>query len=286
MKNLLDFIREAERNHVALGHFNFSDLAQLNGIIRVVERLRAPIVLGLSEGERDFVGLDFAVAAVRVLREKRKLPIFLNADHTYSLEKIREAVEAGVDSVIFDGAKLSLEENIEKTSEAVKIAKRISRKVLIEGEIGYIGQSSKILDKVPDEVDLEKLPTGLEAKEFVKKTRVDLLAPAVGNIHGMFGKAKNPRLQISLIREIRREAGVPLVLHGGSGVTDEDFVSAIDAGISLIHISTELRVAWRAGLNRELVDQPDEIAPYKVFKSVTGDVERAVEERVRIFSGL
>lgn len=282
MRTLLEVVQDAEERGVAIGHFNFATEEQFWGIANAARKLKIPVVFGVSEGERQYVGLGQAVALVRSLRDEG-LEVYLNADHTYDLEKVREAAEAGVDSVIFDGAKLSYEENVLKTKEAVEIVRSVNSEILIEAELGYIGQSSKVLKEVPDEVDLESLPTPEQAREFVEKTGVDMLAPAVGNIHGMFGKAKNPRLQIDLIREIRKVAGIPLVLHGGSGVTDEDFAAAIRAGISLIHISTELRVAWRKGLEDALKDHPDEIAPYKILGDVVEDVEKVVEERIKLF---
>ncbi|MEX2436555.1 MAG: class II fructose-bisphosphate aldolase, partial [Candidatus Paceibacterota bacterium] len=112
-----------------------------------------------------------------------------------------------------------------------------------------------------------------------------LLAPAVGNIHGMMKGAKNPNLQIERIREIREAAGVPLVLHGGSGVSDEDFKEAIKAGISVVHISTEMRVAWRSSLEESLKNNPEELAPYRITPLVIEAVERVVGNRVRLFIG-
>ncbi len=285
MKTLLEVLYDAEKKHIAIGHFNYSALAQLRAITNVARRLHVPVVLGLSEGERDYVGLKQSVCAVESLRSEG-LPVYLNADHTYSLKKVKEAAEAGVDSVIFDGAKLPFKENVAKTREAVDIAKKIRKDILVEGELGYIGQSSKLLQAIPEGIDLQRLTTAAQAEHFVRETGVDILAPAVGNIHGMLGFAKNPRLQIERIREIKQAVKVPLVLHGGSGVTDEDFQAAIRAGISLIHISTEIRVVWRKSLEEILKEQPDEVAPYKLMASIVKDVEKVVEDRVKLFSGL
>ena len=173
-----------------------------------------------------------------------------------------------------------------KTKEAVRIAKEVNPDILVEGEIGYIGKSSKVLDEVPEgaAVSHDDLPTAEQAADFVKATGVDLLAPAVGNIHGMFKNASNPDLDIERVREIAEAAGVPLVLHGGSGVKDEDFTAAIGAGIRMIHISTELRVAWREGLDAALAEKPDEIAPYKVFRDVVPRVREVVVGRLRLFN--
>src|SRR3989344_2985551 len=156
MQNLWDTIKQAEKNRIAIGHFNFSTLDQFRAIVRAARELNLPVILGLSEGEREFIGLENAASLVKNARKELKIPIFLNADHTYDLKKIREAAEAGFDSVIFDGAKLSFEENIIKTKEAVKIAKKASSKIIIEAEIGYIGKSSAILKEIPQGALIEE----------------------------------------------------------------------------------------------------------------------------------
>ena len=222
------------------------------------------------------------------MREEHDYPIFINADHTYTLDGIKEAAEAGFDMVIFDGAKLSMEENIAKTKEAVKIARAINPDILVEAEIGYIGSSSKLLDETPEGalVDEAALPTAADAKKFVEATGVDLLAPAVGNIHGMMKHAKNPDLKIGRIREIAGAAGVPLVLHGGSGVSDDDCVKGIEAGMRVVHINTEIRVAWRGGLEAGLKENTDEIAPYKILPFAEEAVKEVVLRRLKLFSWL
>ena len=279
----IDYINDAGIKGVAIGHFNISDLAGLRGIIKAARELKVPIFIGLSEGEREFVGVKNAAALVKSMREEYNYPIFLNADHTYSLEKIKEVVLAGYDSVIFDGAKLSFEENVKKTKEVVEYVKSINPEVLVEAELGYIGQSSKLLDAVPEGAGL-KLTTPEEARQFVEETKIDLLAPAVGNIHGMLKNVKNPRLDIERIKEIRKSAGVPLVLHGGSGIEDEDFQNGIKAGIGMVHINTEIRVGWKKGMESALKNNPDEITPYKLLAGSEAEVYRIVLERLKLFN--
>src|SRR3989338_6078554 len=126
MKTLLEVIKDAETKGIALGHFNISDMVALKAIVRAATELQLPVVVGLSEGERNFFGIEEAALIVRNLREKHGIPVYLNADHTYSLENIKKAVEAGCDAVIFDGAKLSLEENIVKTREVVEYVKSVN----------------------------------------------------------------------------------------------------------------------------------------------------------------
>jgi|SRR3989338_7657324 len=288
MRNLLDIIKEAESKKIAIGHFNISEIAALKAIVRAAKEVKAPVIVGVSEGERDFVGTRQAAALIQNLREEHNLELFLNADHTYSLDKIKEAVTAGFDAVIFDVAKLPLEENIKKTKEVVRYVKSVNPNILVEGEMGYIGSSSKILESAPEGAAIkpEDLTKPEEAERFVKETGVDLLAPAVGNIHGMFRNAPNPSLNIKRIKEIREAAGVPLVLHGGSGISDDDFVSAIRAGISVIHINTEIRLAWRKGLESAFRESPNEVTPYKLLPASEDAVYKIVAQRLKLFNKL
>ena len=288
MKTLKEIINNAEKNNIAVGHFNISNIEGLHAIFNVAKKLNLPVIIGVSEGERDFIGVKQVVALVKSLREEYDYPIFLNADHTYSFERVKEVVDAGFDSVIFDGAKLSTEENIKITKQCVEYARNINPNILVEGELGFIGSSSKILDEIPEDINLDEnsLTKPEEAKEFVEQTGIDLFAPAVGNIHGMLRHGKDPSLNSELIKEIRKEAGVPLVLHGGSGTSDEDFKKAIKAGISIIHINTELRLAYKKAIQLSLQENPDEIAPYKIMKGVVLAIEKIAEERLRLFNFL
>lgn len=286
MFNLREIIKNAEAKKIAIGHFNISDIVALKSIFRASSELRLPVIVGVSEGERNFVGIRLVAALVKSLREEYNYPIFLNADHTYSLDGVKKVVEAGYDSVIFDGAKLPVAENIKRTKEVVEYVKSVNPDIIIEGEIGYIGTSSAILDSIPDGVVIsgEKLTSPAEAVSFVKETGVDMLAPAVGNIHGMFKGAPNPALDIERIRSIYEAANVPLVLHGGSGITDSDFAAAIEAGISIVHINTEIRLAWRTALERVLKDNPNEVAPYKILTAPEKAVYEIVKTRLKLFS--
>ncbi len=287
MKTLREIIHEAEEKKVAIGHFNISNIEGFWGIFDAAKALDVPIVIGVSEGERDFVGVRQTVAIVKSVREQYNYPIYVNADHTYSLDRIKEAVEAGFDSVIFDGAKLSMEENTAKTKEAVDYVKSVNPDILVEAEVGYIGTSSKMLDEVPEGVaDESTMPKGEEVKKFVTETGADLISPAVGNIHGMLKNAKNPELNIPKIKEIREVGGVPLVLHGGSGISDDNFKEAIAAGISMVHINTEIRKAWREATAEFLNQNPDEVAPYKIMKPAKDAVQVVVADKLKLFNGM
>ncbi|MCF7834413.1 MAG: class II fructose-bisphosphate aldolase [Candidatus Pacebacteria bacterium] len=293
MKTLREYIKEAEEKGVAIGHFNISNLETLHGIYAGVKKysdevgVQTPFVIGVSEGEEEFVGREEVSALVSAIRDTDHYPIFLNADHHYSFESVQKSIDAGYDSVIIDAVKLPLEENIALTKKCVEYAKEKSkntgRDILVEAELGFIGQSSKLIDAVPEGVSEATMTSPIEAKSFVEATGIDMLAPSVGNVHGMV-KGGNPAIHPERIKEIRTQAGVPLVLHGGSGITEEGFVSAIKAGISIVHINTELRVAYRNALQKELTENKNEIAPYKFGVKAVEAVRDVVYEKLKVFN--
>lgn len=288
MKTLREYVREAEEKKVAIGHFNISNIEGLWGVFKAAYSLQVPVIIGVSEGERDFIGVPQVRALVTSLQKEYNYPIFLNADHTYSFERVKEVIDAGYDSVIFDGANISFEENVELAKKCVDYARASGRDVLVEGELGYIGQSSKILDAIPEGVSFDDahLTSPEKAKEFVEKTGVDMLAPAVGNIHGMLRGGVDPKLRIDLVEKIKESVGVPLVLHGGSGNSADDFKEAIAHGISIVHINTEIRVAYKNGLKKSLQENPDEVAPYKFLKESVKEVQEVAEAKLRLFNNL
>ncbi len=284
MKTLKECIREAEEKKVAIGHFNVATLDMVWAVFNAAKKLGVPVVVGAAEGEQDFMGLPQIVAMVKSIREEYNYPIFINADHTYSFERVKKAIDAGVDSVVFDGAQLSYEENLAVTKQCVEYARQKGNSTLVEAELGFIGVGSEIKEKLPEGVSEATMTKPDEAKKFVEETGIDLLAPSVGNIHGKV-KGGNPALHPERVREVREAVGIPLVLHGGSGSSDEDFKKVIAAGISMIHISTDLRVAYKESLKAS-INTSEEVAPYKYLKPAKEEIEKVVERYLRLFNNL
>jgi fructose-bisphosphate aldolase, class II len=286
MQTLRNALEQSEKDGVAIGHFNVADLVLLKAVVAAARDLKVPVAVGASEGEREFFGVRQIAALVRSLREEFDYPIFLNADHTHSLAHAVDVAKAGFDSVVFDLSALPFEQNVRQTKEAVEALKAINPEILVEGEIGDIGTGSEIHETAPD---LSKgLTSPAQAKEFVQSTGIDILAPAVGNMHGMLksmvqGQARK-RLDIERIAQIKSAVQIPLTLHGGSGTDDEDLRKAIGAGINIIHINTELRVAWRRGLEEGLSKEPDEVVPYKILPFAVQSVEEVARSRLALFN--
>jgi fructose-bisphosphate aldolase, class II len=286
MNTLRDVLTQSERDGVALGHFNVANLVMLKAVLRAASEMHVPVLVGASEGEREFLGTRQLAVLFKSLREELDLEAFLNADHTHSIAKAVEAAKAGFDAVVIDFSALPFEENVARTRETVEAIKAINPAILAEGEIGDIGTGSEIHEEAQNE--FKSLSTPEEAKQFVQSTGIDALVLAVGNMHGMLksmvqGTTKK-LLNIERISEIKEATGVFLTLHGGSGTDDDDFRRAIAAGINIIHINTELRVAWRQSLEESLGKDPNEVAPYKILAPVVDSVKRAVSSRLRLFN--
>ncbi len=282
LKNLLEQARDA---NYAIGHFNFSNLEILRAIVRACQNLESPVFVGTSEGEAKFVGYKQAVALVRAWREETGLPIFLNADHHKTYDAAKMAIDAGYDSVQIDEMSLSLKENIEASCRIVKYAESVNPDISVEGGLGYIRGSSEV-HKEKIEVKPEDMTTPKEAKRFVEETGVDRLAIVFGNVHGV-SLAGNPRLDIERLQAVHSAiSDVPLTLHGGSGINDEDIKATLPHGMSNIHVNTEIRVAYTNALRARLSQDPDETTPYKYIDSALEAVQKKVEEKLRLFGAI
>ena len=289
MQTLGEVIAEFKKSGRGLGHFNFSDSNQLKAIAGAAKEADVPIVAGLSEGEREFFPIAHARALVDQY-QKEGIQIYLNADHTYSLEKAKAAIDAGVDSIVVDGAKLSFEENLALLKKVVAYAHSkvgifsSKKRALVEGELGYIGTSSSVMATLPEGAAIteEMMTKPEEMQKLVTEAGIDLGAPAVGNIHGIVTSGQ-PKLSIARISAIAKAVPVPLVLHGGSGSGDDEFVAAIKAGIVMIHINTDLRVLYRDSLKQQL-NSSAETTPYKFLTPSVEAMQSYVLQKIKLFA--
>lgn len=287
---LQDALRRATEEKWATGHFNFSELDQARAIVEACAEVRSPAMLGTSEGERKHFGLTEAVAIRDAFRKDFGIPVFLNADHTKSVEAAKKAIDAGYDSIHIDLSALPYEENVAGTKEIVEYARLQAtnyklQPMSIEGELGYLRGESKV-QREKIEVKKEDYTDPAQAAEFVARTGVDRLAIAVGNIHGI--SLDEPALDIERIRAIR--AAVPkevaLVLHAGSGIPDDQIRAAIEAGIANIHINTDIRMAYVRELKKAFVADTDEAAMYKLDAGAIAAMKRVVKEKLALFGSL
>lgn len=281
---LNDILRRATREHWAVGHFNISNLEQLRAIAEAMKETKAYAMIGLSEGERKHIGLRQAAALARAFENEIGIPMFLNADHSKSVESAAAAADAGFNSIHIDASEHPYEENVRMTKAVVEHVRGISSAISVEGELGFVPGESKV-ERTTIAID-ELLYTNPDSvADFVERTGIDRLAVFVGNVHGLH--ASEPKLDIARIRKIR--AAVPervvLVLHAGSGISDTDIQTAIAAGIANIHISTELRVAFTGALRKMIEEHAEETTPYKLMKGSMEAVRGIVEMKIVAFGG-
>jgi fructose-bisphosphate aldolase class II len=255
--------------------------------VAAARELNSPIIVATSEGEGKFFGFREAAALVDAWRHGSKLPIILNLDHGKKLETIKKAVAAGYNAIHFDGSSLSYEENLKQTKAVVdyirEVEKTFDREIIVEGELGYLRGGSSVHEEAL-EIKPEDLTRPEQANEFVEKTGVDSLAVVIGNAHGVFTVGEE-RLNLERLAEIKKVLGEKafLVLHGGSGIPIQDVKKAIELGIVKVNINTELRVAYKAGLDKEFKEQPKETTPYKMLQPSVDEVKKVAMEKIKMF---
>ncbi len=276
--SLKSILQDAQKNHYAVGQYNISTLEQLKGILNGAKNLQTPVIIGTSEGEANFLGLEETVALVKAISKKYKISAFLNLDHGKDLNVIKRAVDCGYSAVHFDGSALDFDENARYTKEVVKYAR--NKGVLVEGELGAIKGDSGIHQGSAG-VTEKDLTLPEQAKKFSDITGVDCLAIAVGTTHGIYSEEQ--RIDFKRLENISRLVKKFLVLHGGSGVPEDQIKKAIDLGIVKININTELRLIWRECLERGLKENPGQVKPYKFLPSVQDAIQKKVEEKIKIF---
>jgi ketose-bisphosphate aldolase len=275
LKNMLDkYFKKALKNKWAVGQFNFSTLDQMKSIIKASWELKSPVILGTSRKEADFFGIEEAAILVKFYQKKKKNSFFLNLDHAIDLETIKKAIDTGYDMVHFDGSKLDINENIKETVKVLKYAWK--KKVLVEGELGIIpGRSGLNKGKAQE---TKKTASVEEIDLYLQKTKVDLLALAIGNVHGIYGSM--PLINFSLLEKIQKKR-INLVFHGASGVSDNDIRKAINLGVVKINVNTELRILWKDNFRKEA--EKDIFAPYELLEKSDQAVFLKVKEKIKLF---
>ena len=231
-------LRDAYEGHYAVGAFNCLSIEHVMGAIQAAEELRSPIILQLAEVQFPCAPMEMMAPVYLEAAAKSTVPVAVHLDHGQSLETCVKAIQLGFNSVMFDGANLPFEENVRQTAEIVRIARAAG--VSVEAELGKVGDTGfggeGTGEATPDVfTDVE------ESAEFIARTGVDALAIAIGNLHGRY--VATPQLNIERLREIAQRNNLPLVLHGGSGTSEEDFKSCIHNGISKINVATALQMA-------------------------------------------
>ena len=275
LANLNDVLLPARRGGYAAGLFNTTDTDMLEAVISAAERTMSPVIIGTAEVLLPYGELKLIAPSLLAAAKRASVPVVLHYDHGLTLERCLEALELGFSSIMFDGsARPTREENINMTCEAVRIAHL--RGATVEGEIGHVGEAANNDGAVSD-----MYTTPEEAAEFVEKTGVDALAVAIGTAHGAY--KTRPHLDLGRLRAIRERIDLPLVLHGGSGLSDDDFRNTIRDGIAKINIFTDLCIA---GANA-MKDAANAGADYlKTREMRVKYINAAVKQKIKLFGSV
>lgn len=271
--NAREILLKAKNEKYAIPQFNINNLEWAKYILEVCEEEKSPVFLGVSSGAAKYMGgFNVVVGMVKGLIKDLNItvPVMIHLDHATSFELCKSAVDAGFDSIMFDGSKGSYEDNIKITNEV----KSYLNNQLLEAEIGKIGGEE---DGIANELYFTSLE---EAEDFISKTNIDMLAPALGSVHGIY-KGK-PDIKLDIMKEISDKTNMPLVLHGGSGIPEETLKAAVANGICKANFNTELQLGWHDEVVKFIENNKEVYDPRKVISSGEQGLKNVAREYIRI----
>ncbi|MDD2202778.1 MAG: class II fructose-1,6-bisphosphate aldolase [Bacilli bacterium] len=277
LNNTSEILSNAKKNFYAVPQFNINNLEWTKYILEVCEECKSPLILGVSEGASKYMGGYKTVYNIvtGLLKDSNiTIPVVLHLDHGSTIECCKKAIDAGFTSVMIDSSSYSLEKNIDMTKEVVAYAHQ--RNVTVEAEVGHIGGTE---ENINCEIAYAKLD---DCIKFVKETNIDLFAPALGSVHGIY--KGEPNIDLERMMLIKDAVEIPLVLHGGTGIPENIIVKSIASGICKININTELQIAWSNAVRKFLIDNPEVFDPRKIIGSGSEALKTAAREKIRIFN--
>lgn len=265
---------DAQKGGYAVGAFNVENMEMVQAVVAAAEELRSPVIMQTTPSTVKYANLNYFYENVKVAAQESSVPVVIHLDHGNSFELAMQAYRTGYTSIMIDGSHEGFEDNIALTSAVVKACH--PGEVPIEAELGKVGGKEDDLDG--GEGDPYTNPQ--EAAEFVERTGIDSLAVAIGTAHGVYKGV--PKLDFSRLSEIRKVVSIPLVLHGTSGVPDEDVAECIKRGICKVNYATDLRIAFTKGINQVLKENPDTIDPKKYNAKGREEVRKYVMHKMKI----
>jgi len=272
-----EMLVKAKKEKYAVPQFNIINMEFTQAIVEVSNEENSPVILGVGEPTIKYMGMEYVIAIANAAAKNSSIPIALHLDHGSSFEVVMQCIKAGFSSVMIDGSKYSFEKNIALTNKVVEAAHSVG--VSVEAELGTIGGTEDNIYVNENDVIL---PSAEEAIEFWNHTNVDALAVAVGTAHGMY--KIEPKIKFDVISKISNSIPVPLVLHGGSGVPDQDIQKAIHCGISKINVNTENQVAFSNAV-KQIINSNNDIQDSRLFLRVGREaVKQMVRSKIRLFN--
>lgn len=274
-ENMKKMLNQAKNNKYAIAQFNINNLEWTKYILEQANESNSPIILGASESAIKYMGGYKTVVNIvkgLIADLKIKVPVSLHLDHGTTVESCKKALEAGFKSVMIDASKYPLDENIKITKQVVKLAKKY--KATVEGEIGAVGGKNKKIIYANE----------IDAIKFVKETKVDALAPALGSVHGLY--KEKPNINYEKMKIISEKTNIPLVLHGATGLDNETLIKSISCGTTKININTELQIAWTKQIRKYLENNKEEYDPRKIISSTEEEIKRIVKEKIEVLKSI
>lgn len=272
--NLKDILQIGSEEGYAIAGFNIYGFEDAVAVVEAAEELDKPVILMANRDAIEHMPLDIIGGIMINLAKKAKVPVCVHLDHATCIDTIKKAIDVGFTSVMFDGSQLPFDENVAMTKEVVAMAH--PKKISVEAEIGAVGYSDPTIDFTPQYTDPQ------QAKEFAELTKVDALAVAVGTVHRMVNQ--NACLQFERLKKIKELVSTPLVIHGATGVVDEDLVRLVKCGVRKINLGTILRLAFGNTLRQQFDRNPEEFDRIKLFKKCMVAVKERAKEKIKLLS--
>ncbi len=274
-----ELLLDAQKNGYAVGAFNINNMEIIQAIVEAAEETNSPVILQASQGGIKYAGIEYIAELGKLAARKAKVPVALHLDHGTDFDQVMLCIRHGFSSVMIDGSRFALEENIAYTKKVIEVAKAVG--VSVEAELGKIGGTE---DHITVSEKDATFTSPDEALRFVNETDVDFLAIAVGTAHGVY--KGEPKLDFDRIKAISDIISVPLVLHGSSGVPEEALKKAISLGISKINIDTDIRIAFANGVKEFLKNNPDNFDPRKILGPAKAQMKEIIKAKMEIFGSV
>ncbi|QUH28400.1 class II fructose-1,6-bisphosphate aldolase [Vallitalea guaymasensis] len=271
-----EILQKAHEEGYAVGAFNTSNLEMTRAVIEAAEEEKSPVIIQTSQSAITYAGSTEIAMIVRLLAEEASVPVALHLDHGTDWDVVMKCLRDGWTSVMFDGSKYEFDKNIEITKQVISIAHPMD--VSVEAELGKIGG---VEDHVKVDAKDATMTDPDEAVEFVEKTGVDYLAIAIGTAHGVY--KGDPELDFDRLKDIKARLNMPIVLHGASGVPEEDIKKAVSLGVNKINIDTDLRQAFKKAMHKVVKEQPDVYDPRKMLAPTSDAIKEVVKTKIRMF---